>query len=554
MCLSLVATTLLFTVVVLGLAWPWAVRIGGSATESLLIGAGLSLVGTFGFAWLVYVCGAPWGLVWILPLLATAGLARERRRLLDLWRDAEARNVVVGQVLVSAWCIGWLGCVASYSGGGWSADWFEHWERARFFFLREPLDAQFLGRYALTARPPLANVVTASFLAMTRLDFAHFQLLSTLLGSLVFIPTAALARRWGGPRAIPVVALALMLNPSFVQNATFSWTKLPAAFFTLAAVHFFLQAFAGERQRRSAILCGVFLAAGALAHYSAAPYFLVLAVIWFIAGRSHLSNREWRGATASTALAAGVLLALWFGWSLAVFSWDKTFLANSTVMSADARQGSQLVKIALNLVDTIVPHFLRPLDASLIAQRSVWGAWRDWFFQCYQVNLPLAFGSVAWVVLARGLWRRSREVSVRTRNAWALAIVAAIVLGVAVHGQRDHWGLAHICLQPLIVLGLAFLAARWSTLSRAARVALAVGAVLDFACGIALHFGVQSFLLDPAFENLSEPARMNLNAKIVHRLAFFSDAAAAPAPVWTIWLTAVFALAAHQAARQRKHA
>jgi len=37
-------------------------------------------------------------------------------------------------------------------------------------------------------------------------------------------------------------------------------------------------------------------------------------------------------------------------------------------------------------VDTIVPHFLRPLDRSLIAQSSRMGYWQDWFFQLYQLK------------------------------------------------------------------------------------------------------------------------------------------------------------------------
>ena len=38
---------------------------------------------------------------------------------------------------------------------------------------------------------------------------------------------------------------------------------------------------------------------------------------------------------------------------------------------------------------------------------------------------------------------------------WTAFISGAILLGVAVHGARDTWGLAHICLQAVVVLGLA---------------------------------------------------------------------------------------------------
>ena len=93
-----------------------------------------------------------------------------------------------------AWAGLWL--VASYSGGGWTSDWFEHWERTQFFLDRWPLDTKFLGFGALPARPPLANLVTGALLAVTRQDFAHYQFFTTLLNSLAFLPAALLARRF----------------------------------------------------------------------------------------------------------------------------------------------------------------------------------------------------------------------------------------------------------------------------------------------------------------------------------------------------------------------
>jgi hypothetical protein len=80
-------------------------------------------------------------------------------------------------------------------------------------------------------------------------------------------------------------------------------------------------------------------------------------------------------------------------------------------------------------------------------------------------------------------------------------------------------------------------------------VALGAGAVFDFIFGIALQFGVQSFALDrwfgqgrsakDIFTSYSEPTIMNLNAKIAHRLAFFSDAVALPIGAWLIFQVVV---------------
>lgn len=72
----------------------------------------------------------------------------------------------------------------NYSGGGWTSDWFKHWERAVFYLNRGPADHLFLGIYPLTARPSLANVLMAGWLQLTQINFAHYQLFSALCACL----------------------------------------------------------------------------------------------------------------------------------------------------------------------------------------------------------------------------------------------------------------------------------------------------------------------------------------------------------------------------------
>jgi hypothetical protein len=219
----------------------------------------------------------------------------------------------------------------------------------------------------------------------------------------------------------------------------------------------------------------------------------------------------------------------------------------------DVHSGNQLLRVALNLRDTIVPHFLRPLDGALIAQTSRWGYWHDWWFQLYQVSLFFIFGSVAWLVLLRESAHSWKSAAPHRRSFWALFALGVILLGVAVHGARDIWGLAHICLQSLVVLGLAWLAARWSTLGRGWRVVLLAGAALDFLLGIALHFAVQSYALDRWFtpdrapeailRSYSGSALMNAEAKMIHHLGFFHDAFGVPAAAVLLLLTGLLLLA-----------
>lgn len=548
------AVHLLFVgLVTFGLAWPIAHRLGLDPAEKLVASMILSLLGIFALGWLTYVAALPAVTLWLSPLLAVAGLYLGRRTLVATLGDPTFRALLFAQFLVTAWCLGWLSLVASYSGGGWAADWVEHWERARFWLERGPLDQLFLGSYAVPARPPLINVVTGVFLSLTRADFAHYQIISTVLASLAFLPSALLAHRFGGRRAIALLAVLVAVSPLLVQNATFPWTKLPTAACVLAALYFFLRAHDPAPPSTAPVLFAACLATGLLAHYSAGPAAVVLALAWLARGWSRRRDPAWWRATFAATFIGALVLTTWFAWSVVQYGPAGTFLSSSSIQSPDARTGNQPLKILLNLRDTLVPHFLRPLDTALIAQRNFWGSVRDWFFQIYQLNLVFAFGSVAGFALIREAGRAYRTAESATRRGWTLAFVGLIVLSIMVQGERDTWGLTHICLQSFVLLGLAFLAARWHGMSRPWRIALIVGAAFDFLAGIALHFAGQSFALDrwfapagtdPAatYTGYNGVALMNLAAKIQHRLTFVADLSPVPPALALALLAAILAL------------
>lgn len=561
---------LLFPLVTFGLAWPLAGRLALDPAEKLCATAVLSLLGAYLLAFAIYLLGLPATAFWALPVLASAGLVAGRRTLRGTLADLDVRGMLMGLVLGALWCVGWLTLVVSYSGGGWASDWYEHWERTRFFLERWPVGTKFLGVYQLPARPPLANLVTGALLGPTGATFAGYQLVTTLLNCLAFLPAALLARRFhsrqssdepvgGGRAAIAVLTVLLMLNPSFMENATFAWTKLIAAFFTLSGVYFFLRAHDSVAPPAAAPLCAASLAAGILAHYSAGPYVVLLAVAWFGLGRTRWREPAFWRRTALAGLVGAAILATWFGWSFVEYGLSPTLASNSSAAVQPAWRDHQLLKIGLNLRDTLVPHFLRTVDPALIAQRSPWGYLRDWLFQLYQVNLLFVFGSVAWLALLVRLTRDGRTALPRQRGFWGLLAGGAILLGVGVHGARDTWGLAHICLQTLVVLGLAYLAARWPVLGRGWRITLLAGAALDLILGIALQFAVQNYALDrwlaphepplDLLQSYSEPALMNLGGKLVHHVEFLSDVLPVPGVVVSGFLACILALALGRAAR-----
>jgi hypothetical protein len=398
---------------------------------------------------------------------------------------------------------------------------------------------------------------------VTRTDFAHYQLAMTFLGSLAFLPAALLARRFAGRAVTPLLAVLFMVSPLWVQNATFAWTKLPAAFFTLAAVHYFLQ-IPQPHVRGAGLLFAATLAAALLSHYSAGPYAVVLAGAWIARGWARRNDPAWWRETAGAAAAGALVLATWFGWAVAAYGIRGTFLTNTSVTEQAPNAAAQLGTVLLNVRDTLVPHFLRSVDYGFIAQASPWGWWRDWFFLMYQVNLLFAFGCVAWLALLVALVRSGRSAPTRLRAGWLAAIAATVFLGVAVHAARDTWGLAHICLQPLVLAGLAWLAARWDTLGRGWRRLLVAGAAFDFLAGIALQFGAQSFLLDQWLTPGRPPAETaasynviamaNLRAKLQNRWVFFGDSFASQEYLVLGMLGALLLLALWRVARARSPA
>jgi hypothetical protein len=546
--------------IVAGLGWPIARRLRLLPGEQVLASAALSVTGVWLVGWGVYVTTLPGGVLWALPALAAFGLWEGRKAALALLTNAETRALLLGQALVTAWALGLLLLVVSYSGGGWAGDWLEHLRRAQFFAEHGDRRQLFLGYYPVPARPPLVNVVEETLAGLGSVDFPHLQLAGTVLSSLVFLPLAVLAGRWGARFSPAVLAVLLLVNPAFTENATFFWTKLPTAFFVLTSIYFFLfGTVSGPLNPAAVLLCGLALAAGILGHYSAVPYAFVIVVAWVVAAFRRADPRFWRWSLGAAALAAAFLL-LWFGWSLAVYGPEVTFLQNSTVTNPNPREGSRAAMVALNLRDTVVPAFLRHFDKSLVDQVSRRGYVRDYLFNLYQENLLFGLGSLGWIVILREAWTARARPGARP---WALAVGVVIVLGVGVSGDRGEWGAAQLCLQPLLLTGLAYLASRWGTMPTRWRILLAVGGLVDLALGVALQFLTENFAFDrwshahfwtDILASYSWATVFNLRAKVIGQVPFAGDVAGIPAGVILTFLGVILAAAVGAAARARRGA
>jgi len=76
------------------------------------------------------------------------------------------------------------------------------------------------------------------------------------------------------------------------------------------------------------------------------------------------------------------------------------------------------------------------------------------------------------------------------RAFWVGLVLWSVVIGIAVVGERDPLGVAHLTLVPLAVLGMTLVASRFSS-SRVLAWAVIAGCVIDFSLGVFLHARIQ---------------------------------------------------------------
>ncbi len=389
--------------------------------------------------------------------------------------------------------------VRNYSGARWWGDWFEHYERAIFFSEHKPADTTFLLSlaYPLPARPPMMNLLTAVVFWQVSPGFELFQLVFAYLNALPILPCALLApslvvktrnRAW-------LIAGFLALSPMFVENGTYTWTKAFAAFYDLTALGLYLSAWRrGDFARMvAAVAC---LSAALLVHYSAAVMVLFLAghyLFFLFRQRKH----RWREIAFSAAVSIAIFTT-WLGWSLCTYGMKTTFGSNTAVTSSEHFTFvGNLQKIAENIFNTLVPFPLRgryendpAYNPQLPPKGLAYG--RDWFFAIYQTEFPAMLGwggliLVTWQ-LASLLLHRPHDRWQHRYAFWFWFVVVVTLLSIVVHGEYDYLGVGHICLQPMVLLGLTFAAVGLPRVPKAVRAVALLGLLVDAVLGILLHF------------------------------------------------------------------
>jgi len=140
-------------------------------------------------------------------------------------------------------------------------------------------------------------------------------------------------------------------------------------------------------------------------------------------------------------------------------------------------------------------------------------------------------GSLNWIVIFILLFRymkRGNDEEPGTRGFWVVFVGGVFFLGIAVHGALTEWGLAHICLQPLVLLAVGFLATQFPGLRFPLKCMVLVGLLFDFLLGIALHVHLLHSNIQPGLGTIT-----TFNWQIKQRvgLVFLGDLVASWGPM-----------------------
>lgn len=520
-----------------------------SPLERLCTSIAVSQFFIYAYSFVVYLLYASPNAYYAIPCVSAIALAFSWKDARRLWNTREVRDAAKGLALVCGWAMLAQACILHYSGAGWTGDWEEHYERCVFFLAHPAVTQKIIGIYELPARPPLMNLVAASFMAQAGVKFFVFQVLFSWMNLISFLPCILWGRAWSAGRRFPATSLAalLVLLPLFTVNITYTWTKLGAAFYVILAAYLYWRGM-NRKEPARIVLAFASLAAGCLAHYSAGPFAVVMGghYVWLVMRRVRRP-----GEFFSTVLLSGALLATWFAWSFGIFGAESTLASNTAV--AESRHmtvGGNLAKIGTNLVFSAIPNVPAILD--YVHGETGQGLFplRDSVFLLQQQSLLFGCGFAGGVLCLLALASRVRRKD--RRGFWLTFALAGGLLGIAVHGTREPIGVAHIGLQPLILIAVTLVLTWLPAAPRWVRILAVVGWTIDFALGVWLQLRVQAMFpvtyrtengLEIGANGFTSAAVDNAGDRLMRGYEFLGDMLELASPA-LLALAALFGIAA----------
>jgi hypothetical protein len=558
--------------------------------EKLCAAVAVSLFATYLFALVRFILHLAPSVHIIFGWLCFACLLASLPTLRTLFRARAVRRTVLAFALLLAWVLALLALTRHYSGALTSGDWHIHYDKAVFFLNASPHDAS-VGKMVLD-RPPALNLIWSHVMAQVGTRFDTFQITAAYFATLALLPCCLLApallrrgnrRRRGRPDPLLIAGL-LALSPLFVQNATYTWTKLPSVFCVIFGIALYRS---GARKRDTTRLAFALatLAFGCLIHFTAVPFALFVVLHYLARGRWR-DARWWRQSIV-VSVCTLLVLGSWYGWTFSRFGFAANVAANPSVRTASKGDvQANIARAAYNGVNTLVPYYVRRIGP-LFTQRSTLGWVRDHAFLGYSANLYISVGSLAGVLVAWLLWRdlapvrrpatsrlytlgaialvislmyippardvlayalpsawllfggmgvlalvlaslcrniHGRAVFAPEQRFWRGLIACAFVVSIAAWDSTSDVGIAHICMQPLAIMGIVLLAVNLPVMSLWLRAIAVLGMTIDFAVGILLHFHMQHQIFTPTQDpGLIEQAKLNWLEKQTAGFTFVGD-------------------------------
>lgn len=439
---------------------------------------GISGIVLYLAAGLIYVSGVSWNWAYLVTAICLIEVVRNGKELRRWGADPSNRDMLVGWLLLQLWIV--LVNLNIRHFAIWIGDWQEHYDRALFFLQRWPVWSKVAGGYILPARPPMMNMIESLFMAQGGPTYDFYQAISGFLNAALFLAVAGLACDWSGRRMAKIVAALVALSPWFMQNDTYPWTKLYCTFYVVLGIWLY--------RRQFRMLALLMLTAGTLVHYSAAIVAAYVAIYDLCTHRN-----QWRRIGACW-LACTVLMMTWVGWALVTYG-SQFVGSTSTAMEAEKHSRTELVQnFVWNAYLSIIPRGFYPNTILHIAHSYIYPAVkvRDIFFLAYEPGLLWAWGVGGIVAMIWALW----HTRLTGRGFWIGFVVCTYIGGLLAHTPLgfDLGGIAHVVMQPIVWVGLAWLVSRVKEIPKwVVRVWIA-GVFFD-ASWLMFHFALESRVL-----------------------------------------------------------
>ena len=450
--------------------------------ERTVLSFHLSFILYFLTGLLSFYSGGPALLLHSCPVILLSIYAIRRRFFRSDGNSSWALTTYEWQTLfVCTFAASWVVLVQSsqvtYSGGGWSGDWYEHYERALTFAGRLDLRHSFPGDVHLAARPPLFNLLAYYYMTFIGFEFSDYQIVASFLSCTVLLPAALLLARFfaprmhnrseGAARVYPFVALLLLLHPMTATNLIYPWTRMLTNAFVLTGCHFYLRAIFKPRYRLLPVAF-LILSAAHLAHYSADVVILFVTLhAVYVTIRNYSQVRRYMLASICGPF---VLNACWYAWSIAEFGLYTNASSNVTwqyiqVVSVRAFFHQQLINLKATLIPFVWQRdlaYLNPHDSSLTLYALYHKLHLYWATTLIGAVSEILLFLFLLLLLCRKIGPsgilsggdesdEKRDRRLQMRSALILCLLA-FGLSFPIIGSGHEAGIAHFSLQPVCIL------------------------------------------------------------------------------------------------------